>query len=77
MLTMKAKNRIFTTTEAAELTGICLGHLESFAKRRNLGFITRNAEMVGDQGDQRLFTVWDLTAVVTLLAPCSHESLAA
>jgi len=76
MLSIKENKRIFTKAEAADLTGICPQHLESLARRRNLGFIARNAETAGSQADQRLFTFWDLAAVVTLLSPCGHESLA-
>jgi hypothetical protein len=77
MLAIKDNKRIFTGAEAADLTGICLEHLENLARRRNLGFIARDAEIVGRQADQRFFTFWDLAALVTLLSPCSHESLAA
>lgn len=77
MSTIKGNKRIFTSHEAANLTGICLEHLQSLAKQRSLGFLVRDARIAGSQAEQRFFTVVDLTALAMLLSPCGHESLAA
>jgi hypothetical protein len=49
-----------------KLTGICVDHLQNFAKRHHLGFIAREA--FGAQADQWLFTAGDLTVLVSLSA---------
>ncbi len=71
MVTVKASQKLFTYAEVVNLTGICVEHLHNFAKRRRLGFIVCAAE-AGVQADQRLFTSWDLTVLVTLLPHCTH-----
>ena len=71
MVTVKASQKLFTYAEVVNVTGICVEHLHNFAKRRRLGFIVCAAE-AGVQADQRLFTSWDLTVLVTLLPHCTH-----
>src|SRR5437773_6935012 len=53
MITIKASQKIFTYAEVANLTGICAKHLHDLAKRHRLGFITRAAESLGNQGDRK------------------------
>lgn len=72
LVTVKSSQKIFTDTEVASLTGICVDHLRNFAKSRHLGFITRAAEAAGAQADQLLFTLSDLMVVVTLFPRCTH-----
>lgn len=55
MVKVKASQKIFTDTETANLTGICLEHLLGLASRRHVGFIARAAEVAGKQPDQWLF----------------------
>jgi hypothetical protein len=72
MITVKASQKLFTYAEVVGLTGICADHLHNFAKRHRLGFIARASETAGSQTDQRLFTLCDLTVLVTLLPRCAH-----
>lgn len=72
MVTVKARQKIFTYAEVASLTGICAEHLRNVAKRHRLGFIARTAETAGTQADQWLFTPWDLTVLVNLFPRCTH-----
>jgi hypothetical protein len=72
MVTVKASQKIFTDSEVASLTGICVDHLRNFAKSRHLGFIARAAERAGLQADQWLFTISDLMVLVTLFPRCTH-----
>jgi hypothetical protein len=72
MVTVKASQKIFTDSEVATLTGICVDHLHNFAKSRHLGFIARAAERAGIQADQWLFTLSDLMVLVTLFPRCTH-----
>jgi hypothetical protein len=72
MVTVKASQKIFTDSEVASLTGICVDHLHNFAKSRHLGFIARAAEAAGINTDQWLFTLSDLMVLVTLFPRCSH-----
>lgn len=72
MITIKASQKIFTYAEVASLTGICAEHLRNFANRHRLGFITRAAEPLGNQAQQRLFTPWDLMVLTTLFPSCGH-----
>ena len=44
MVTVKSSQKIFTDSEVASLTGICVEHLHNFAKSKHLGFIARAAE---------------------------------
>ena len=60
MVKVKASQKIFTDTEPATLTGICLEHLHGLARRRHLGFIARADQAAGKQADQWLFTLRDL-----------------
>jgi hypothetical protein len=69
---VKASQKIFTDTETANLTGICLEHLHSLARRRHLGFIARGAEVAGMQPDQWLFTLSDLMVLPMLHPRCEH-----
>ena len=50
MVTVKSSQKIFTDSEVATLTGICVDHVHNFAKSRHLGFIARAAEAGGDTG---------------------------
>ncbi len=72
VVTVKASQKIFTDSEVANLTGICVDHLRNFAKSRHLGFIARAAEAAGIQADQWLFTLSDLMVLVTLFPRCTH-----
>ena len=72
MITVKAKQKIFTYSEVSELTGICGEHLHNLAKQHRLCFIGQTAETSGIQADQWLFTPWDLTVLVTLFPHCTH-----
>ncbi len=72
MITVKASQKLFTHAEVANLTGICVEHLRSAAKRFRLGFIAQSFEEAGTQAEQWLFTPWDLTVLVTLFPRCTH-----
>lgn len=72
MVTVKSSQKIFTDSEVASLTGICVEHIHNFAKSRHLGFIARAAEAAGIQADQWLFTLSDLMVLVTLFPKCTH-----
>ena len=72
MITVQAKQKLFTHAEFARLTGICAQHLNNFAKLRHLGFIARSNEAARIENEQRLFTTWDITVLVTLFARCTH-----
>jgi hypothetical protein len=69
---VEASQKIFTDTETANLTGICLEHLHGLARSRHVGFIARAAEVAGMQPDQWLFTLPDLMVLVRLHPPCEH-----
>ncbi len=69
---VKASQKIFTDTETANLTGICLEHLHGLAGSRHLGFIARADEAAGKQADQWLFTLSDLMALAMLYPGCEH-----
>ena len=69
---VKGSQKIFTDTETANLTGICLEHLHGLARRRRLGFIARAAEAAGKQADQWLFTLSDLMVLLMLHPRCEH-----
>jgi hypothetical protein len=68
---VKSSQKIFTDTETANLTGICLEHLRGLARRRHLGFIART-EVAGMQPDRRLFTLSDLMVLLMLHPRCEH-----
>jgi hypothetical protein len=72
MVTVKSSQKIFTDSEVATLTGICVDHLHNYAKSRHLGFIARAAERAGLQADQWLFTLSDLMVLVALFPRCTH-----
>jgi hypothetical protein len=72
VVTVKSSQKIFTDSEVATLTGICVEHIRNFAKSRHLGFIARAAEAAGRSADQWLFTLSDLTVLVTLFPKCTH-----
>jgi hypothetical protein len=72
MITVKASQKLFTCPEVANLTGICVEHLRSTAKRFRLGFIAQSFEKAGTQAEQLLFTPWDLNALVILFPRCNH-----
>jgi len=72
MIKVKASQKIFTHTEVANLTGICVEHLHNFVKRHRLGFIARTAQAAETQVDQLFFTPWDLALLVALFPRCTH-----
>ena len=72
MVKVKSGQKIFTDTEIATLTGICLQHLHNLARTRHVGFIARAAEAAGKQADQWLFTLPDLMVLVMLHPRCQH-----
>ena len=51
MITVKANQKLFTYAEFANLTGICVDHLRSAAKRFRLGFIAQSFEKAGTQAE--------------------------
>ena len=69
---VKSSQKIFTDSEVASLTGICVEHLHNFARSRHLGMIARAAEAAGAQAEQWLFTLSDLMVLVTLFPRCTH-----
>ena len=72
MITVKASQKLFTYAEVANLTGICIEHLGSAAKRFRLGFIAQSFEKAGTQAEQWLFTPWDLNVLAVLFPRCNH-----
>jgi len=72
MIKVKSSQKIFTDTETATLTGICLEHLRGLARRRRLGFIARADEVAGKRADQWLFTLSDLMVLAMLYPGCKH-----
>ncbi len=72
MVKVKSSQKIFTDTEVASLTGICVEHIHNFARSRHLGFIARAAEAAGAKADQWLFTLSDLMVLITLFPRCTH-----
>ena len=74
MVKVKSSQKIFTDSEVASLTGICVDHLHNFARSRHLGFIARAAEAAGAQADQWLFTLSDLMVLTTLFPRCTHTA---
>ena len=72
MIKVKSSQKIFTDTEIATLSGICVEHLHGLAKTRHLGFIARAAEAAGKQADQWLFTLSDLIVLTRLYPRCQH-----
>jgi len=47
MIKVKSSQTIFTDTETANLTGICIEHLHKLACARHIGFIARAAVAAG------------------------------
>ena len=45
MVTVKSSQKIFTDSEVATLTGICIDHIHKFAKTRHLGFTITPADL--------------------------------
>lgn len=72
MIKVKYSQKIFTDTETATLTGICLEHLRKLARTRHIGFIGRAAEAAGKQADEWLFTLSDLMILGKLYPRCQH-----
>ena len=72
MVKVKSSHKIFTDTEIASLTGICVEHLHSLAGSRHLGFIARADEAAGKQADQWLFTLSDLMLLAMMYPCCEH-----
>src|SRR2546427_10721516 len=77
MIKVKSSQKVFTDTETATLTGICLEHLHNLARTRHIGFIVRAAAAAGNKADQGLFTVSALTGLAALDRPCQHLTPAA
>ena len=72
MIKVKASQKIFTDTETANLTGICLEHLHDLARTRHVGFVARVAEAAGKPADQWLFTLSDLMVLSMFYRRCQH-----
>jgi len=73
MVTVKSSQKIFTDSEVANLTVICVEHVHNFAKSRHLCFIARaRRKRPGINADQWLFTLSDLMVLVTLFPKCTH-----
>ena len=72
MVKIKSSQKIFTDTETANLSGICLEHLHALARSRHLGFIARAPEVAGMQTVQWLFTLSDLMVLLKLHPRCEH-----
>jgi hypothetical protein len=72
MITVKASQKLFTYAEVANLTGICVEHLRTAAKRFHLGFIAQSFEKAETQAEQWLFTPGDLNVLATLFPRCNH-----
>jgi hypothetical protein len=72
MITVKARQKLFTYAEVTNLTGICADHLENLVKRHRLGFIARATETQGNQTDQWFFGPWDLMFLAVLFSRCAH-----
>jgi hypothetical protein len=72
MIKVKSSQKIFTDTETATLTGICLEHLHHLARTRHIGFVARAAEAAGKKADQWLFTLSDLMVLAMLCPRCQH-----
>ena len=72
MMTIKASQKIFTYAEVANLTGICVEHLQNLARRHRLGFFASTAESLGNQAEHWFFTPWDLIVLTTLFSRCAH-----
>ena len=71
-MTVKASQKSFTEQEVSRLTGICLEHLHSLARRLRLGFLVRAVETAGNQANQWLFSHSDLTVLAVLGPRCQH-----
>ena len=69
MVKVKSSQKIFTDSEVASLTGICVDHLHNFARSRHLGFIARAAEAAGAQADQWLFTLVGSDGIDDVVSP--------
>jgi hypothetical protein len=72
MITVKASQKLFTYAEVANLTGICVEHLRTAAKRFRLGFIAQSFAKAGTTAEQWLFTPGDLNVLATLFPRCNH-----
>jgi hypothetical protein len=72
MVRVKSSQKVFTDTEIASLTGICVEHLHRMARTRHLGFIASAAEAAGKQADRWFFTLSDLMVLMNLYPRCQH-----
>lgn len=72
MVKIRSSQKLFTEDEVSSLTGICLEHLHSLARSRNLGFLSRAAEAAGAQAERWLFTNSDLMILTVLYTRCQH-----
>jgi hypothetical protein len=69
---VRSSQKLFTDSEVASLTGICLEDLRELARSRHLGFLSRAAEAAEQQAASLLFTLSDLM-VLTVLYPRFHS----
>jgi len=72
MVRVKSSQKLFTEDEVCRLTGICLEHLRSMARRKHLGFLARAAEAAGQKAEKWLFTHSDLMILTVLYPRCQH-----
>jgi hypothetical protein len=60
MVVIRASQKLFSETEVATLTGMCLETLRQMAQSKHLGFIQRAAEAAGQTAEQLFFTHADV-----------------
>src|SRR2546428_11628417 len=77
MIKVKSSQKVFTDTETATLTGICLEHLHNLARTRHIGFIVRAAAAAGKQAGQRLFSLSRLLVLAALYPRSPHPAVGA
>jgi len=56
MVVIRASQKLFTETEVASLTGLCLETLHQIARSKHIGRIKQAAEAAGQCAGQLLFT---------------------
>src|SRR2546428_11865724 len=77
MIKVKSSQKVFTDTETATLTGICLEHLHNLARTRHIGFIVRAAAAAGKQAGQRVVLLSRLMVLAALYPPRPPQTVAA
>ncbi len=60
MVVIRASQKLFTETEVASLTGLCLEALHQIARSKHIGRIKQAAEAAGQKAEQFFFTNADL-----------------